>query len=262
MEAPKPLKIIWGFPCGASVGSRWLRNAIDFMRKTDRHFIAGPFPADHAGRLDLARSYLVDIGKVNSDYDWMITYDTSTAFYTQEKDRKEQLGIKFMTLDFLMELLEDCRQKGYDGIGAAGTTEQGLLLVQASIEQWSKANSIEPFEVDGFAGTIMAFTRRALDAIEPRSSMTDLGGNQVKLYCHQEKHGTEDFNLCARFRDTGLRLCVDPRITLGKWREHEQYYDPRDFDRIGNQYREALLKLQANPQIEAEEKLEWAKAHP
>jgi hypothetical protein len=227
------------------VPANWLAFTCNFFRNTELHYPTLPIWGGHAGRLDLARSYLIETAKHNPEIDWLISIDTDVIVYPGMSGVPD--APPGISLDRLMEWLEGDRESGWGVINACTLDKNGNPQIGADLEGWAQVTTYEPMVgVNYFAGGFLAISREAIDAIQPYRNVKILGPGgddiEVPLYCRQKEEETEDSDLCANFKRAGVRLTVDPRIIVGHVKETELYLDPREWIRWRTNAKEALKR--------------------
>jgi len=222
---PRPRAILWGFPRGKTVDGEWLDWVCGFMDET-QHVTSMPKTAGHAGRIDIARSYLIELGKMNKKFDELMTFDTDVVLHN--KRCTGGCEHELMSLDRVQEIIDEDFELGFDVVHGPTMNKWGQPTFGYSHpERWLSIRADRCFPVDWCTGAFLVFSRKAIDHIGPISEITNQDGSRVKLYCRMLEKVTEDADLCANLARCGLTVGADPRLLVGHRKDWDQYVDPK-----------------------------------
>jgi hypothetical protein len=242
-----PAEVLWGFPCGAQIDADWFSFISGWM-DSGRHVVSMPKPARHAGRIDLARSYLIDCAKQNKPWRSLWTWDADCVPMATEMPQYPQY--KRQTQETFVELIQEDFDNGFDVVHGPTVnvhgrpsfgfdTAEGYLVVQDDA----------PFHCDWFTGSFIAFSRKAIDAIQPAATLVNQDGQKFVLYCRMGQSHTEDADLCANMRKVGISIGVDPRLLVGHRKPIDRFID-KDWWKLIRLQAQAELKARAEAEKE------------
>lgn len=218
-------RVMWGFPRAWAVPGDWLDWALTFHGMS-RHNFSMPRPAGHAGRIDIARSYLIQTAKRNRWADWLWTWDTDV--FMHDVPCQNGCDHPILRADRVLEILEEDREVGLDVIHAPVMNTHGNLSFGLDSEvQRLGVRHDRAFEVAWTTGAFLAFSRKAIDALRPNGSITNQDGSTVALYCRMLENVTEDADLGANIRKCGLRIGVDPRLLAAHGKTWRMFIEPK-----------------------------------
>lgn len=232
-RGPNLSDILWSFPAGRTIPTPWLQQVLGWLRSSENHIFSLPIIGSHAGRLDLARSFVIQTGKDNPRFSWLLSFDTDVVFHPDQSP------------DSVIEILDSDAASGFGVINGLTLDKTGNPQVGAPLESWAQVTRHEPMRgVLYFAWGFVAISRAALDAIQP-ISFIDLPGPtgknvRVPLYCRQLEKETEDSDLCQTFKKSGVEITTDPRLRVGHIKDAEFYLDPNEYVRWARNARVAL----------------------
>ena len=235
--------ILWGFPCGSTLDTDWGGWVCGFMDRT-RHLTSMPLFARQAGRIDIARSYLLEMAKAQPKFKELLTFDTDVMFH----DSKCPGGCdhEVQGLDLVQEYLEEDFALGFDVVHAPVLNTHGNPSFGFRVPNgWLGVSDVRAFPADWCTGAFLAFSRKAIDTIRPITEIKNQDGSKVKLYCRMLPETTEDYDLCENLSKCGLRLGVDPRLIAGHHKGFTQYAQPGSWHVMRNAFAEALEKRAA-----------------
>lgn len=202
--------VVWGFPCGRSLDSEWLRRMFAWAANArDNWEFPWPIIAAHSARVDLARSFIIEVAQKN-ECSWMLQLDTDVS------------PLPNMPVKKFMAILEEDRRLGFDVVIAPTLSQNGIVM------GWgAKPGSVvddAPFEVDGGAGGCFAMTKKAVDGLRLISTIDGPDGN-FKVFCRQSEHGTEDSSLFFNARKSGFKVGMDRRLRVCHRKSVDYYID-------------------------------------
>ena len=225
-DPPRERRILWGAPHGWAVPGEWL----DWVCRWADHSkipVSMPQWAGHPGRVDLARSWLIDISKANRQYSELWTFDTDVWFH--DAPCSGGCDHPIMSADRVAEIVQEDFDRGWDVIHAPVMSAHGPASWGFESTRQFGANVYDgtsTFAVAWTTGAFLAFRREAIDWIEPNGEIQSQDGKVSKLYCRHTPTTTEDVDLGENLRKCGLRLGVDPRLLAAHGKVWRTYIDP------------------------------------
>jgi hypothetical protein len=216
-------RILWGGPVARNLRSLWAIRVVEYCRATKKHTVSLPLWNAHAGRIDIARSIIIETARQNPKFDWLLSFDTDVVIHPS------------VPFDTLVEILESDLAEGFGAVGAFTLDVNRNPQIGAPLESWAQASRFAPMpDIWHFAGGFFALHRTALDALRPLLEIElpgPDGPTKNPLYCVMSERETEDSSLCANLRNCGIRLAAEPRILAGHLKESEFYLDVNEIDR-------------------------------
>ncbi|MCI4357369.1 MAG: hypothetical protein L3K18_09610 [Thermoplasmata archaeon] len=207
----------------------------DYYDRT-RHITSMPQPLTHPGRVDMARSVLIQRLRENEQFLYSHSWDTDVTPHTI---RIEGMPPP-MPLDKLQRYIEEDRELGFDVVVGTTMGPNSQPQVWASPEQWAVASSDNPFEIANAAAGFFSMTRQCALGLKALGSLTMGDGKEMTYYCFNDKTSGEDISLFKNVQDSGFRVCCDPRIIVSHDKVQKQVMDPGWY---GNQKNAAIQIL-------------------
>jgi len=197
------MKVLIGVPCPAQLYTKWVAHYLHWYRgATGDYMLAEQFETT-PNRMDVSISNLISGAKAFGPT-WWVRLDA---------DVKPEIP-----LGECLRIAEENRKAGFFVTGAPTITESGL-------KEWKVLDGVEetndrPFEVEWVSGSFVFTHRSVLDKLEPVGTFTDHRGMTMKFYIHLQRPGvTEDVDYCERVRESGFKVCADPRLLVKHTRQ-------------------------------------------
>ena len=189
---------------------------------TTKHPTSMPQPLTHPGRVDLARSKFISRLRENPQYVVADSWDTDV---TPHNVRIEGMPPP-MPHDRLRALVDEDVALGFDVVVGATLGNEGQAMIWASPEGWTSATSDAPFELIAFAGGFFSMTRKCALGLKVLERIKVGTGNvEMDAFCENSARGGEDITLSKNIRDSGFKICCDPRVTVSHNKEQRQVLD-------------------------------------
>lgn len=206
-------KIVWGWPCGRSIESEWLRRQLNWAYDSKfggKWDFGVPVIASHSARVDLARSWIIQVTRETEDAEYMIQQDTDVSWMPN------------LNRNDVMKIVEEDVALGYDAIIAPTLSEGGRVMA------WGGRAPVDdgPFDVDGGAGGAFIMTKAMCDRMK-LVSYIEGPDSRFEVYCRQSERGTEDASLFQTVHDSGGRVGMDRRLAVSHRKAVDYFIDLR-----------------------------------
>jgi hypothetical protein len=198
------MRILLGVPCARVIRSQFVADLYDWIADS-KHEIQ--LRADTtSGRIDWSRSNIMERAK-KMRADVCIQMDADVMMGTPMRET-----LSYIQQDF---------SRGFDAVCGPTIGVNGRVMIKymPDVDQNGPVSGKSAFEVEACAYGFVAFSRKLIETLKPAGFITDISGVVYPLYTHYSTDTTEDWIMCRRIREQGMKVCVDPRIVVGHVKE-------------------------------------------
>jgi hypothetical protein len=198
------MRVLLGVPCARVMRSQFVADLWDWVDGSKHEILVRADTT--SGRIDWSRSNLIERAKKWKS-DVLIQMDTDVMMGTPLRET-----LSFIQQDF---------SRGFDVVCGPTIGVNGRVMIKymPNVTKDTPVSGKSAFEVEACAFGFVAFSQKLVQTIKPAGFITDISGVVYPLYTHYSTDTTEDWVMCRRVREQGMRVCVDPRIVVGHVKE-------------------------------------------
>jgi hypothetical protein len=201
-----------------------------------RHTTSMPQFLSHPGRVDLARSTLIDRLRHNPKYDYLHSWDTDVVPHTIRIPEMPDP----ISLDDIVRWCDEDKALGYDVVVGATLGPSADPMVWTDIRTWTTVERDKPFQIASAAGGFYSMSRECAAGLKVLGELKMADGGTPPFFCFNDGKGGEDTSLFENIRASGFKACCDPRIILGHEKRNVQVMNPAWFSEQRNAAIQAL----------------------